>query len=94
LAGFLHQDIRLLIGLNSANIMNIPGLALRLADNDYANRAGSVGFLTWIHGAKVHIFGLATPKDTRKISQNPNKTVGATMWHGKSDEVRGLQNRQ
>jgi hypothetical protein len=82
-AGFLHQDICLLIGFSCAEIMNIPSLALRLADYDYANRARSVGFLTWIHGAKVHIFGLATPKDTREISQNPCKTASAIMWHRK-----------
>ena len=59
------------------------GGASRLAAHDYANRAGSVGFLTRIHGAKLHIFCLATPKDTRKIPQNPCKTVGAIMCYGK-----------
>ena len=83
LRGILHQDVCLLVGLGGAEVMNISGVALRLADHDYANRGRSVGFLTWIHGAKVHIFGLATPKDTRKIPQNPCKTVGAIMWHGK-----------
>ena len=67
LRGILHQDVCLLVGLGGAEVMNISGVALRLADHDYANRGRSVGFLTWIHGAKVHIFGLATLKKKKKI---------------------------
>ena len=58
------QSVGLRIRFNSAHIVDISRLAMRLAHYDYADRARAVAFLPWIHGAKVTVFMLATPRDT------------------------------
>jgi hypothetical protein len=46
---------------------------MRLAHYDYTDRAGAVGFLPWIHGAKVVIFCLRHPKTPNKSLKTPLK---------------------